>query len=98
MSEPTYVAVGASHVHRAQPGLPVEILVFGAWPSWSVLFTWPKVHHPEIAFLQGQNLVLNMNDKGFTVVAANRTSEKVKDFLENEAKGTSSDVTFTPWV
>lgn len=28
-----------------------------------------------------------MNDKGFTVVAYNRTTSKVKNFLENEAKG-----------
>ncbi len=36
----------------------------------------------------GQNLILNMNDHGFTVVAYNRTVEKVDRFLENEAKGT----------
>ena len=29
-----------------------------------------------------------MNDKGFTVVAYNRTTSKVDHFLENEAKGT----------
>ena len=28
-----------------------------------------------------------MNDKGFTVVAYNRTTSKVDQFLENEAKG-----------
>lgn len=36
---------------------------------------------------QGQNLILNMNDKGFTVVAYNRTTSKVDHFLANEAKG-----------
>ena len=36
----------------------------------------------------GQNLILNMNDHGFTVVAYNRTVEKVDEFLANEAKGT----------
>ncbi|KAJ3051419.1 6-phosphogluconate dehydrogenase, decarboxylating [Rhizophlyctis rosea] len=36
----------------------------------------------------GQNLILNMNDKGFNVVAYNRTTSKVDDFLANEAKGT----------
>lgn len=36
----------------------------------------------------GQNLILNMNDHGFTVVAYNRTVAKVEDFLKNEAKGT----------
>ena len=30
-----------------------------------------------------------MNDKGFTVVAYNRTTSKVQHFLDNEAKGTS---------
>ncbi len=38
--------------------------------------------------VMGQNLVLNMNDHGFTVVAFNRTVEKVDHFLANEAKGT----------
>ena len=36
---------------------------------------------------QGQNLILNINDKGFNVVAYNRTTSKVDDFLANEAKG-----------
>ena len=35
----------------------------------------------------GQNLILNMADKGFTVAAYNRTVSKVDHFLENEAKG-----------
>lgn len=30
-----------------------------------------------------------MNDKGFTVVAYNRTTSKVDHFLANEAKGNS---------
>ncbi|KAI0095298.1 6-phosphogluconate dehydrogenase [Irpex rosettiformis] len=38
--------------------------------------------------VMGQNLILNMNDKGFTVVAYNRTTSKVDHFLEHEAKGT----------
>jgi 6-phosphogluconate dehydrogenase len=38
--------------------------------------------------VMGQNLILNMNDHGFTVVAFNRTVSKVDDFLNNEAKGT----------
>ena len=37
----------------------------------------------------GQNLILNMNDHGFTVVAFNRTVAKVDDFLNKEAKGTN---------
>jgi len=39
--------------------------------------------------VMGQNLVLNMNDHGFTVVIFNRTVSKVSAFLENEAKGTN---------
>jgi 6-phosphogluconate dehydrogenase len=38
--------------------------------------------------VMGQNLILNMNDHGFIVVAFNRTVEKVDHFLANEAKGT----------
>jgi 6-phosphogluconate dehydrogenase len=36
----------------------------------------------------GQNLALNMNDRGFTVAVYNRTVSKVDDFLAKEAKGT----------
>jgi 6-phosphogluconate dehydrogenase len=38
--------------------------------------------------VMGQNLILNMNDHGATVVAFNRTVSKVDDFLAKEAKGT----------
>jgi len=38
--------------------------------------------------VMGQNIILNMNDHGFTLVAFNRTVEKVDHFLANEAKGT----------
>ena len=38
--------------------------------------------------VMGQNLVLNMNDHGYTVAVFNRTTSKVDDFLANEAKGT----------
>src|SRR5262249_6012909 len=39
--------------------------------------------------VMGQNLILNMNDNGFTVVAYNRTVSKVDEFLNKEAKGTN---------
>jgi 6-phosphogluconate dehydrogenase len=39
--------------------------------------------------VMGQNLILNMNDHGFTVAAFNRTVSKVDDFLINQAKGTN---------
>src|SRR4051795_8862772 len=38
--------------------------------------------------VMGQNLVLNMNDHGYTVVVFNRTVSKVDEFLAKEAKGT----------
>lgn len=39
--------------------------------------------------VMGQNLVLNMNDKGFKVAVYNRTTSKVTEFLEGPAKGTN---------
>src|SRR3954451_23889930 len=39
--------------------------------------------------VMGQNLILNMNDHGNTVVAYNRTVAKVDEFLRKEAKGTN---------
>src|SRR5688572_32535092 len=48
--------------------------------------------HADIALIglavMGQNLILNMNDHGFVVVAHNRTVSKVDEFLAKEAKGT----------
>src|SRR6266850_127882 len=38
--------------------------------------------------VMGQNLILNMDDHGFTVVAYNRTVSKVDEFLAREARGT----------
>ena len=38
--------------------------------------------------VMGQNLVLNMDDHGYTVAVYNRTTEKVTRFLANEAAGT----------
>jgi 6-phosphogluconate dehydrogenase len=38
--------------------------------------------------VMGQNLVLNMNDKGFTVAVYNRTVSKVDEFLQGNAAGT----------
>jgi 6-phosphogluconate dehydrogenase len=39
--------------------------------------------------VMGQNLVLNMNDHGFTVAVFNRTVSKVDEFLKGGAKGTN---------
>ena len=35
----------------------------------------------------GENLVLNMESKGFTVAVFNRTTEKVKNFVEGRGAG-----------
>lgn len=37
--------------------------------------------------VMGQNLVLNMNDKGYTVAVYNRTEQKTRDFLSGPAAG-----------
>ncbi len=39
--------------------------------------------------VMGQNLVLNINDHGFTAAVFNRTTSKVDEFLEGRAKGTN---------
>src|SRR6185436_15549298 len=39
--------------------------------------------------VMGQNLILNMNDHGYTVVAFKRTVAKVDEFINREAKGTN---------
>lgn len=44
--------------------------------------------------VMGQNLILNAADKGFTVVAFNRTVSKVDRFLDNEAKGITVPLPF----
>ena len=38
--------------------------------------------------VMGQNLILNMNDHGFKVIAYNRTVEKTQAFIDGAAKGT----------
>ncbi|MGY8650830.1 MAG: NAD(P)-binding domain-containing protein, partial [Verrucomicrobiia bacterium] len=39
--------------------------------------------------VMGRNLILNMNDHGYTVVAHNRTAARVDEFLAGEANGTN---------
>ncbi|MBN1221559.1 MAG: decarboxylating NADP(+)-dependent phosphogluconate dehydrogenase [Anaerolineae bacterium] len=39
--------------------------------------------------VMGQNLVLNMDDHGFTVAVFNRTVSKVDEFIDGNAKGTN---------
>ena len=65
----------------------VEISVSLASPSWYVELRSSSGIVAVDTVSQGQNLILNMNDKGFNVVAFNRTTSKVDQFLENEAKG-----------
>jgi len=37
--------------------------------------------------VMGENLVLNMESKGFTVAVYNRTTQRVDEFLADRAKG-----------
>src|SRR5450756_1995199 len=37
--------------------------------------------------VMGENLVMNMESKGFTVAVYNRSTNKVTDFVEGRAKG-----------
>ncbi len=46
--------------------------------------------------VMGQNLVLNMNDHGYTVAVYNRTTSKVSAFMEGEAVGTGVIGTYSP--
>ncbi len=39
--------------------------------------------------VMGQNLVMNMNDHGYTVAVFNRTTSKVDEFLQGAAKGSN---------
>jgi len=43
----------------------------------------------------GENLVMNMESKGFTVAVYNRTTEKVKNFVEGRAAGKNIIGTYT---
>ena len=66
--------------------LPTPFLPF---PFFLFFFSAPVADIGLIGLaVMGQNLVLNMDDHGFTVCAYNRTTSKVDKFLANEAKGT----------
>ena len=45
--------------------------------------------------VMGENLVLNMESKGFSVSVYNRTTDKVKRFLEDRASGKSIRGTYS---
>ncbi len=46
--------------------------------------------------VMGQNLVLNMNDHGYTVAVYNRTTSKVSDFMADEAAESQIIGTYSP--
>ena len=46
--------------------------------------------------VMGENLVMNMESKGFSVCVYNRTTEKVKDFINDRAKGKNIAGAYTP--
>ena len=37
--------------------------------------------------VMGENLLMNMESKGFTVACYNRSTDKVRNFIEGRAKG-----------
>ena len=45
--------------------------------------------------VMGENLILNMESKGFTVAAFNRTAEKTKNFAQGRAQGKQIICTYT---
>jgi 6-phosphogluconate dehydrogenase len=45
--------------------------------------------------VMGQNLILNMNDKGFRVLAYNRSPKRTKEFLAGSAAGTNIEAAFS---
>ena len=45
--------------------------------------------------VMGENLVMNMESKGFTVSVYNRTGDKVKNFIEGRAKGKNITGTYS---
>ena len=45
--------------------------------------------------VMGENLVLNMESKGFTVAVFNRTTEKVKNFVEGRGAGKNNIGTYS---
>ena len=50
--------------------------------------------------VMGENLVMNMESKGFTVAVYNRTTDKVTNFVEGRAKGKTSSghIPFRNWL
>lgn len=45
--------------------------------------------------VMGENLVMNMESKGFSVSVYNRTTQKVTDFIEGRAKGKNITGTYS---
>ncbi len=45
--------------------------------------------------VMGQNLILNMDDHGFRVIAYNRSPEKTREFLSGSASGTNIQAAFS---
>ena len=47
--------------------------------------------------VMGQNLVLNMDEHGFTVAVFNRTVSRVDEFLNSECQGNPGSSAHIPW-
>ena len=47
--------------------------------------------------VMGENLVLNMESKGFTVAVFNRSTDKVDHFINGRGKGKNIIGTYSVW-
>ena len=93
------VASLATHPPRLSPKQPraIKEIALCNVPSFELNIMEPTADIALIGLaVMGQNLILNMNDHGYTVVAFNRTVSKVDDFLNDAAKGTPTSSAPTP--
>ena len=81
--------VGRKHAHRCVWNFLLAVALDLPLPihQYSIQVSMRYIILMSFSILQGQNLILNMNDHGFVVCAYNSTVAKVDHFLENEAKG-----------
>jgi len=60
------------------------------------MMNYEKIGHRLVGLaVMGENLVMNMESKGFTVSVYNRTGQKVTDFINGRAKGKNITGTYT---
>src|SRR5882724_6756758 len=90
IDRPTSTDQDAPGVAAAQKKLLAQRTIFCIVTLLLKLNMEPKADIALIGLaVMGQNLILNMNDHGYTVVAFNRTVAKVDEFVAQQAKGTN---------